>query len=87
MRAQIRLITSTIAVTIASFSGVAHAHFNLVMPPPADSAADGGKGAPPCGPTTASGVVTAVQGGHPIMVSLNETVMHPGHYRIALSIN
>ncbi len=86
-RAQFRLITSTIAVTIASFSGAAHAHFNLIMPPPADSATDGGKGAPPCGPTQASGVVTPVQGGHAITVSLNETVLHPGHYRIALSIN
>jgi hypothetical protein len=57
------------------------------MPPPADSASDGGKGAPPCGPTQASGVVTAVQGGHLLTVSLNETVLHPGHYRIALSIN
>ncbi len=86
-RAQFRLIASTILVTIASFSGAAHAHFNLIMPPPADSATDGGKGAPPCGPTTASGVVTAVQGGHALTVSLNETVLHPGHYRIALSIN
>jgi hypothetical protein len=86
MRAQFQLIASTILV-IASFSGAAQAHFNLIMPPPADSAADGGKGAPPCGPTSASGVVTAVQGGHALTVSLNETVLHPGHYRIALSIN
>jgi hypothetical protein len=86
-RAQIRLIASTIAVTIAFLSGAAQAHFNLIMPPPADSATDGGKGAPPCGPTTVSGVVTPVQGGHAITVSLNETVLHPGHYRIALSIN
>lgn len=86
-RAQFRLITSTIALTVASFSGAAHAHFNLIMPPPADNATDGGKGAPPCGPTTASGVVTPVQGGHALTVSLNETVLHPGHYRIALSIN
>lgn len=86
-RPQFRLIASTILVTIACFSGAAHAHFNLVMPPPADSATDGGKGAPPCGPTSVSGVVTAVQGGHALTVSLNETVLHPGHYRIALSIN
>jgi hypothetical protein len=86
-RAPFRLITSTILVTIAFFSGAAQAHFNLTMPPPADSATDGGKGAPPCGPTQASGVVTAVQGGHALTVSLAETVLHPGHYRIALSIN
>jgi hypothetical protein len=85
--AQIRLIASAILATIASFSGAAEAHFNLLMPPPADSASDGGKGAPPCGPTQASGLVTPAQGGHPLTVSLNETVLHPGHYRIALSIN
>jgi hypothetical protein len=66
---------------------VADAHFDLLMPPPADTATDGGKGAPPCGPTSASNVVTAAQGGHPISISLNETVLHPGHYRAALSIN
>lgn len=87
MRSQFRLIASTILPTIACFSGAAHAHFNLIMPPPADSATDGGKGAPPCGPTSASGVVTPAQGGHALTVSLNETVLHPGHYRIALSIN
>lgn len=86
-RAQFRLIASTILVTIAFFPGAAQAHFNLMMPPPADSASDGGKGAPPCGPTQASGVVTPVQGGHLLAVSLAETVLHPGHYRIALSIN
>jgi hypothetical protein len=85
-RAPFRLVAS-ILVTIAFFSGAAEAHFSLMMPPPADSASDGGKGAPPCGPTQASGVVTAVQGGHLLTVSLNETVLHPGHYRIALSIN
>ena len=63
------------------------AHFNLVMPPPADSATDGGKGAPPCGPTAASNVVTSVQGGHAITLAVDETVLHPGWYRVALSIN
>jgi len=65
----------------------AQAHFNLVQPPPADNATDGGKGAPPCGPTSPSNVVTSVQGGHPLTISLTETVMHPGHYRFALSVN
>lgn len=65
----------------------AEAHFNLMMPPPADSATDGGKGAPPCGPTSASNKVTAVQGGHAITLALDETVLHPGWYRVALSIN
>jgi hypothetical protein len=74
-------------IVFLSVSSAAEAHFDLTMPPPADTAADGGKGAPPCGPTTASNVVTPVQGGHPITVALDETLMHPGWYRIALSIN
>ena len=67
--------------------GTAHAHFNLIAPPPADSATDGGKGAPPCGPTMPSNVVTKVQGGHPLAISITEYVFHPGYYRFALSIN
>ncbi len=89
MQARTILRPTLLAAVIvgAAFSRTAHAHFNLVMPPPADNATDGGKGAPPCGPTTPSNVVTPAQGGHALMVSLSETVLHPGHYRIALSIN
>jgi hypothetical protein len=83
--------TRTLASVVAGFTlclgGAAHAHFNLVAPAAADNATDGGKGAPPCGPTTASGIVTSVQGGHAIPLSVSETVIHPGHYRVALSIN
>lgn len=87
-RAAIRLVAPMMVGFMFSVSGVVQAHFNLVMPPPADSSLGGGKGAPPCGPLTpASGVVTSVMGGHPLMLSLTETVMHPGHYRIALSVN
>jgi hypothetical protein len=90
-RTRIQLVGAALAAAIGSFlglgDGVAHAHFNLMMPPAADNATDGGKGAPPCGPTAASGVVTPAQGGHPLTIMLTETVGHPGHYRFALSIN
>jgi hypothetical protein len=86
-RTRIQLVGSALLVTIGSYSGAAHAHFNLTTPPAADNATDGGKGAPPCGPTTASGVVTPAQGGRPLDIKLTETVGHPGHYRFALSIN
>jgi len=93
---QSRLIHGFLAVTtlgvMASFSAVAQAHFNLTMPPAADTdtaggVLGGGKGPPPCGPTSQSGIITAVQGGHPLAIQLTETVYHPGFYRFALSIN
>ena len=68
-------------------SGVADAHFNLLRPWPALTTMDGGKGAPPCGEGDPSHVVTLVQGGHPLTVRLEEYLSHPGHYRIALSVN
>src|SRR5471030_1225230 len=67
--------------------GVAHAHFALLQPASALMIEDGGKGAPPCAEGPASNVVTQVQGGHPIAIDLFEFVFHPGHYRIALSVN
>src|SRR5471032_2533068 len=66
----------------------AKAHFNLNQPPSPLSTQDGGKGPPPCGgPGMASNVVTKVQGGSPLTIQLVEFVFHPGHYRIALSVN
>jgi hypothetical protein len=84
---QPRRLAPALVGLILLVSGAAQAHFALTMPPAADTATDGGKGNPPCGPTSASGVVTAVQGGHALPIVLTETVMHPGHYRIALSVN
>jgi hypothetical protein len=66
---------------------IGHAHFALLQPPSALSIEDGGKGVPPCAEGPDSGVVTAVQGGHPLAIRLNEFVFHPGHYRFALSVN
>jgi hypothetical protein len=87
-RTQARVLALTIFAVAISLSAVAEAHFNLTMPPPAETDLGGGKGAPPCGPLTpASNVVTPVQGGHPLTVAVTETVLHPGHYRFALSIN
>jgi hypothetical protein len=87
-RTQIRFFTSALLAAAACFgSGVAHAHFLLMMPPAADTDTVGGKGAPPCGPTSVSGIVTPAQGGHALSIALTENVYHPGHYRIALSIN
>jgi len=62
---------------------VAEAHFTLVQPTSWLATDNGGKGAPPCGEGTPSNVVTKVQGGHSLPIKLIETVIHPGHYRIA----
>ena len=63
------------------------AHFTLVQPPSSVAIDDGGKGGAPCGAGPASNIITAVQGGHGITLKLNEFVFHPGHYRVALSVN
>lgn len=70
----------------------AKAHFFLESP--ASWIAQDERGDPqkmaPCGGTVADGgtrtdAVTAVQGGSMLRVAINETVYHPGHYRIALA--
>jgi len=65
----------------------ASAHFNLVMPPSASGDTGGGKGAPPCGPDKTAGTPTAVQGGHPLTISISETIQHTGFYRFALALS
>jgi hypothetical protein len=68
------------------------AHFKLHEP--AAWLAQDEKGDPqklaPCGgtlanPGTLTGAVTAVQGGQKLKIVVEETVFHPGHYRIALA--
>jgi hypothetical protein len=87
-RVSTRIIVPGVFAILFCASGAAHAHFNLLMPPPLSTDMGGGKGLPPCGPLTpASNVVTKVQGGHPLTVSVIETTPHTGFYRIALAIN
>jgi hypothetical protein len=68
-------------------SATAHAHFNLVAPPPNTTTTDGGMGSPPCGVGTPSGMVTPAQGGHTITLNIDEYVPHTGFYRIALAMS
>ena len=69
-----------------------HAHFTLRAP--ASWIVENDKGDPqklaPCGgtevnPGMPTGAVTAVRGGQKLEVVVEETVFHPGHYRIALA--
>ena len=76
-----------LCVSLLALPRVAQAHFTILAPPPASTSTNGGKGDPPCGPTNmASNVVTPVMGGSKLTLKVNETVSHPGFYRVALSI-
>ena len=73
---------------------LASAHFKLAEP--ASWITENDLGDPqklgPCGGTSANAgtvtnAVTKVQGGQKLHLKWTETVYHPGHYRIALSVN
>jgi len=74
---------------------IAQAHFTLVEPASwlveVNQLGDPQKLAP-CGGTsqnagTPTGALTDVMGGASLHIKLRETVFHPGHYRVALSVN
>jgi hypothetical protein len=71
----------------ALLPGMASAHFKFLEPPSSLVTENGGKGVLPCGEGIPSGTITKVQGGHPFTIRLLEFVPHPGHYRVALSVN
>jgi hypothetical protein len=81
-----------IAMPGALVSSGAGAHFKLLEPASwlvEDERGDPQKTAP-CGGTladegTPSNVVTEIVGGQKLKISIEETVYHPGHYRIALA--
>ena len=77
---------------ILATPSAASAHFILQQPPSWMS--QDSVGAPeklgPCGDEgggTPTGTVTAFQQGQTITITVNEIVFHPGHYRVALSVN
>jgi hypothetical protein len=81
-----------VAALAAVFAPVVSAHFKLHEP--ASWLVEDDKGDPqklaPCGgtyanPGTPTGEVTAVTGGQKLKILVEETVFHPGHYRIALA--
>lgn len=88
---QTLLFSSVMIVTLAPQAG---AHFKLLEP--ASWLQEDAKGDPqkaaPCGgtsanPGTPSGVVNTVQGGDKLHIKIQETVYHPGFYRVALAVN
>jgi hypothetical protein len=84
---------STFGFALATFvAAPAWAHFQLQQP--ACWMSQDTSGSPqklgPCGNEgggTPTGIVTAFQTGQTITVTINEIIFHPGHYRIAMSVN
>src|ERR1700733_7469411 len=88
----LRLALLTVGLTAAS--STSQAHFRLLAPASwieENQLVDPQKAAP-CGGTNAdygkpTYAVTDVKGGTAVHVKVQETVYHPGHYRIALAVN
>jgi hypothetical protein len=79
---------------IAVVTPIASAHFRMLEPQGWIVEATNGdpQKLGPCGGTSADGgtptnVVGKVQGGQKLHIKLQETVFHPGHYRVALAVN
>jgi hypothetical protein len=82
------------SVTVAALAPLGNAHFRLLEP--AGWIEENQLGDPqkagPCGGTSAdpgkpTGKVTTVQGGDKIKIRIQETIYHPGFYRVALAVN
>jgi hypothetical protein len=87
-------LASCLVLTSVGFSGTAMAHFRLLAP--ASWLVENQLGDPqkagPCGGTNAdfgkpTYAVSDVKGGSLLHVKVQETVYHPGHYRVALAVN
>ena len=88
-----RFLPSLVALVVAA-PIVGNAHFKLVEP--AQSIVSNDRGDPqkaaPCGgdakdPGTPTNIVTKAMGGSSVHIKIQETVYHPGHYRVALAVN
>jgi hypothetical protein len=92
------MIRLTVAALVLSAAGVlvpsaAHAHF--ILQTPASWAAQddfgGPQKSPPCGQSdpgqaaSPTGMVTPLTPGQTVTITINETIAHPGHYRVVLS--
>ena len=86
-------LLAALVVTAASAPFVS-AHFKLLEPQSwLNEAANGDpQKMAPCGgtsanPGTPSNAITKVRGGSKLHLKVQETVHHPGHYRVALAVN
>jgi MYXO-CTERM domain-containing protein len=72
-------------VTLSIAAGAAQAHITLKTPKPWTVATTGQKGPPPCGNTMPTRNPTTYRPGETIMVEWDETIKHPGRFRIAFA--
>ena len=93
MRSTTRLALA-LAGCLAAVPAVTHAHFKLVEPASwivEDDRGDPQKGFPCGGSNTDYGkpsyAVSQAVGGSKLHLKVQETIYHPGHYRIALAVN
>jgi len=87
-------LLALIVIAIVTFAPYSSAHFKLLEPQSWLVEADNGdpQKAGPCGGTQAnpgmpSNVIGRVTGGSKLHIKVQETVFHPGHYRVALAVN
>src|SRR5262245_51550774 len=83
-----------VVIAVGNATQLANAHFKLLAPTPTLIQDDRGNPQKlgPCGGTTAdkgksSNVVNKITGGQKLHIKIEETVFHPGHYRVALALN
>lgn len=86
------LVLAATFAAVALGPSAARAHFVLQSPPASfnQNALGDPQKAPPCGDdgsAVASGMVTSYKGGDTITIEIDETIFHPGHYRIAIAVN
>lgn len=76
------------AAAVVLVSVPAYAHFHLDSPPADQTQSTQGdpQKAAPCGAgTSATGMVSVVKTGSVLPITITETIMHPGHYRVAIA--
>jgi hypothetical protein len=92
VRASKTLLLGSLALAVIAPNGFAHCR----LMEPASWLQENQLGDPqkmgPCGGTSAdagkpSGSVTTVQGGEKLHIKIQETVFHPGFYRVSLAVN
>jgi MYXO-CTERM domain-containing protein len=75
---------------VLAFVGQARAHFRLEAPPAMteQNALGDPQKIPPCGHSdpTLTGIVTTFAPGETITITIDETIYHPGHYRVVLAV-
>src|ERR1700686_3605808 len=83
-----------VAAVIAAVPASTYAHFKLIEP--ASWLIEGDRGDPqkagPCGGTNTdwgmpTNVISKAVGGSKLHIKVQETVYHPGHYRVSLAVN